>query len=650
MSIPTLDRSQSPSASESPKNSDYAVVLAGHGSRDTDGVREFEALVEAVKQRAPGRIVTHGFLEFSVPTIDEAARVAIEQGAKAVSVVPAILLAAAHGKNDMPSEVQALRLQFPKHQFHFGAPTNLHPVMLDICRERIVQAEAASPRTVARGDTLLVVVGRGTTDPDANSEVSKLARILEEGLGFGGSYVCYSGTAKPLVADGLRYAARLGFARIIVLPFFLFTGILVKRIYAATEEAALRFPGVEFLKCDYLGLHARVADLILSRAAEAVEGKAQMNCSLCKYRVQMVGYEQEVGTPQAGHHFHVRGGGPGANEHPVKISALGSGVIGGHTPPQSDEESPHSKGSAKPVNEWNQFASEFLHESNGTEAPTHHEAPLHPGGMAANSRGSSQAIPPVTDRIEDAPRRGASELTSPLSPVQNGTSLHLSPTPSPPAAQAPLAPYEPHPIERESFQIIDSLRDWSTFAPLHRAVLQRLVHTTGDVAVIDEVFISHGALEAAMKALAQRVTIVTDVTMVQSGLRRTILEQLGLSTWCSVHDSETRLLAETAGITRSAAGIRRAWQKFGNDVILAIGDAPTAVEEAVRLVNQNTWRPHLIIGLPVGFVGTRESKETLRKCLRVPRITNSGTRGGSPWAATVVNALLIQLLNVNARG
>ena len=116
-----------------------------------------------------------------------------------------------------------------------------------------------------------------------------------------------------------------------------------------------------------------------------------------------------------------------------------------------------------------------------------------------------------------------------------------------------------------------------------------------------------------------------------------------------MHDEETRLLAEADGLTRSAAGIRRAWMQFGNDLILAIGDAPTAVEEAVRLVNEQQWRPHLIIGLPVGFVGTRECKENLRRCLRVPRITNRGTRGGSPWAAAVVNAMLIRAATKSAR-
>ena len=80
-------------------------------------------------------------------------------------------------------------------------------------------------------------------------------------------------------------------------------------------------------------------------------------------------------------------------------------------------------------------------------------------------------------------------------------------------------------------------------------------------------------------------------------------------------------------------------------MVVAIGDAPTAIFEAVRLIRDHGWRPQLVIALPVGFVGTRESKDALRRCLQVPRITNSGTRGGSPWAASVVNGLLIDGLN-----
>ncbi len=506
------------------------IVVAGHGSRDPDAVREFEALVELVRARAPDDVVTHGYLEFSSPTIAEAVAANLAAGARQVAVVPGVLLAARHAKNDMPAEVQALARDYPDIDFHFGAPLNLHPQLLQLAQERIVEAEATSPDTVRRSDTCLVLVGRGTTDPDANGEVAKLARMLEEGMGFGAAYVCFSGTATPLVADGLRAAARMGYQRLVVLPFFLFDGVLVKRIYAAADDLGQREPGIEVLKAGYLGVHRHVADVIIERAREAVGGRAAMNCSLCKYRVQIVGFEQQVGEPQRAHHMAVR-------------------------------------------------------------------------GLLA--------------------REGAE--TAPAKPE--------------------FAPYEPHPIEAESFRIIAAGRDWSAFPPAHLTVLQRLVHTSGDFDAVNDMYFSPGAIESGIRALLRCKRVLTDVTMVQTGLKRALLEQLGIDTWCGVHDRETHLMSEQYGITRSAAGIRRGWEKFGNDVVVAIGDAPTAIAEAVRLIRDHGWRPQLVIGLPVGFVGTRETKEELRRCLQVPRITNSGTRGGSPWAASVVNGMMIDALN-----
>lgn len=506
---------------------DFGIVIAGHGSRDGDAVREFEALVELVRARAPQRAVRHGYLEFSSPTIGAAIADSVAAGAKTVAVVPAVLLAARHAKNDMPAELLAAARDYPGVDLHFGAPLGLHPKLLQLAQERIVCAEAASNRTTRRDDTCLVLVGRGTTDPDANGEVAKMARMLEEGMGYGGVHVCYAGTAKPLVADGLRAAAQLGFARVIVMPFFLFDGVLVKRIYAAADELALREPGLEVLKAGYLGAHPLLADALIERATEAVEGRAAMNCSLCKYRVQIVGFEQQVGEPQRAHHGFARAGAAGA----------------------------------------------------------------------------------------------------------------------PATTPAAFKPYLPHPIEKESFEIIAAGRDWSAFPAAHLTVLQRLVHTSGDFNAVDDIYVSAGAVETGIRALLRCKRIVTDVTMVQTGLKRELLDQLGIDTWCGVHDRETHLMSQAQGITRSAAGVRRAWEKFGNDLVLAIGDAPTAIVEATRLIREHGWRPQLVIGLPVGFVGTRESKADLQRCLQVPRITNSGTRGGSPWAASVVNGLMIDALN-----
>jgi precorrin-8X/cobalt-precorrin-8 methylmutase len=163
---------------------DYSIVVAAHGSRDPAALEEVKTLLSLMKKHVPGQTIAHGFLEFALPTIDEAVRSVVQRGAQRVVMLPALLLAATHAKNDMPGELALLKRQFPGVEFHFGAPTDLHPLLLQLAQQRIVEAEAQSERTLRRAGSCLVVVGRGTNDPDANSDVSKLARMLEEGMAW----------------------------------------------------------------------------------------------------------------------------------------------------------------------------------------------------------------------------------------------------------------------------------------------------------------------------------------------------------------------------------------------------------------------------------------------------------------------------------
>ncbi|HIM26011.1 MAG TPA: sirohydrochlorin chelatase, partial [Rhodospirillales bacterium] len=159
-----------------------------------------------------------------------------------------------------------------------------------------------------------------TNDPDANSNVSKVARMLWEGMGFGWAEVSYSGVAYPLVDTGLKNAVKLGYRRIIVFPYFLFTGILVRRIYDWVDEAPTNHPEVEILKASYLNDHELLIDTFVERVEEALTGDNAMNCQLCKYREQIIGYEGDVGAAQVGHHHHVRGvgtDGHDAHDHGV---------------------------------------------------------------------------------------------------------------------------------------------------------------------------------------------------------------------------------------------------------------------------------------------------------------------------------------------
>lgn len=203
-----------------------------------------------------------------------------------------------------------------------------------------------------------------------------------------------------------------------------------------------------------------------------------------------------------------------------------------------------------------------------------------------------------------------------------------------------LTPYVAPPIEVQSFETIAKLRDWSAFPQELLPVIFRLVHAAGDPSIADDLLFSPDALSAGLAAIEAGATIVTDVSMVQAGLKKKMLAEAGMEMWCGVHSEQAYALAKEAGITRSAAGMRLAREQFGDGCVLLIGDAPTAIFEALAQIGQG-WRPRLVIGLPVGFIGTHESKAALWNCQEVPRITNKGTRGGSPWAASAFNGMLI---------
>ena len=291
-----------------------AVFFAGHGSRDPDGTREFLHLVDLFRAHVPERIVECGFLEFARPVIGEGIDRCVARGARTIAVLPGMLMAAGHAKNDIPSEIHEARLRHPGVEFHYGRHLHLHAKVIDLCRIRLEEVERGA-RPFQRQESLLLVVGRGSSDPDANGDVCKLARILGEGMGYGWSAACYIGVTTPLLPEALERCRRMGFRRVVVFPFFLFTGVLEKRIRQQTAEFALLHPETEFLCAHYLDAHPLLSAAFAERAEEAVHGSPNMNCDLCKYRVRLPGFEKAVGLPQVGHHHHVRGVGQEGDAH-----------------------------------------------------------------------------------------------------------------------------------------------------------------------------------------------------------------------------------------------------------------------------------------------------------------------------------------------
>lgn len=307
------------SEQQSSSGEKIGVMLCGHGSRSEDAVREFSVLAQRLPALLPPEWeVDYGYLEFANPVIRAGLDNLREKGCDRILAVPGMLFAAMHAKNDIPS---VLNEYARTHgiRVDYGRELGVDARMIRAASERIEQAIAtadAKNGPVSRHETCLVVIGRGASDPDANANVSKVARMLWEGMGFGWCEVGYSGVTFPLVEPCLEAVVKLGYKRVIVFPYFLFTGILIDRIYGFTDMVAAANPDTEFVKAGYLNDHPQVLATFAERVTEILTGDTAMNCGLCKYRTQVLGFEAEVGSPQESHHHHVEGQGataPGSN-------------------------------------------------------------------------------------------------------------------------------------------------------------------------------------------------------------------------------------------------------------------------------------------------------------------------------------------------
>jgi sirohydrochlorin cobaltochelatase len=292
------------------------VMVCGHGSRDEGAVTEFARVAKGLRKLMPEMPVEYGYLEFATPIIRDGLDKLREKGVTRVLAVPGMLFAAGHVKNDIPSVLNTYAAQNEGVTIELGKELGIDPKMMHAAGARIQETLDAASDDVPLHETMLVVVGRGASDPDANSNVAKVMRLLWEGFGFGWGETVYSGVTFPLVEPGLEHAAKLGFKRIVVFPYFLFTGILIDRIYEHTDRVAKRHPDIEFIKAAYLNDHPKVIETFKERVEQILTGDTAMNCGACKYRTQVLGFEDQVGLAQESHHHHVEGIGSGdAHSH-----------------------------------------------------------------------------------------------------------------------------------------------------------------------------------------------------------------------------------------------------------------------------------------------------------------------------------------------
>jgi sirohydrochlorin cobaltochelatase len=284
-----------------------ALLVAGHGSQDAAGAVELLALADRARALDSGLALACGFIELSPPPLSVACADLVAKGASEIVVVPVMLLAAGHVKDDVPALVARLRLQFPGVHFRYARELGIHPDLLAVVGERLDAAVPAAERAA----TAVLLCGRGSSDPDANADLHKVARLLWEGRPWPLVETCYVGITDPRLPAGLERCRRLGARRIVTVPYFLFTGRLVDRIRAQCAAFAAGHPELDVRVAGYLGPDERVARLVLARYAEALDGDPRMNCDLCVHRVALPGFEAKVGAPATPHHHpgdHVHGG------------------------------------------------------------------------------------------------------------------------------------------------------------------------------------------------------------------------------------------------------------------------------------------------------------------------------------------------------
>ena len=298
------------------------LLLAAHGTRDQAGVAAFNALAERVGGLAAGdgTRVAGGFIELSPPPLREAVATLVNGTPAHMVAVPLMLSAAGHAKGDIPAALARERTRHPGLSWTYARPLGPHPALIDLLAARIAAVSGGDGGgcrggfwvrpPVASTAAAVLLVGRGSTDPDANAEVVKTTRLLWEGRGYPLAETAFVSLARPDVVEGLERCRLLGARQIVVARYFLFPGVLPDRVAEQAGQYAAAHPELDIRCADVLGDCDEVAALVYERYHEALSGDIRMNCDMCVYRIAMPGFEHRVGEPQHPHdhpHDHAHG-------------------------------------------------------------------------------------------------------------------------------------------------------------------------------------------------------------------------------------------------------------------------------------------------------------------------------------------------------
>jgi sirohydrochlorin ferrochelatase/(2Fe-2S) ferredoxin len=272
-----------------------ALLVVGHGSRDAAANAEFEALVRAYRVARPELDVGWGYVELAEPALSDALR-DLARRAEHVVLLPLFLFAAGHVKNDLPLALHAARREFPAVRFTPVRALGVDPALAELAFERAKAALAEPPDS---SKTAVLVVGRGSSDPDANGDFCKTVRLIAEGRAFSWVFPCFVGITKPLFEDAVELIARARPDRIVVVPYFLFAGRLITKLSAQVAAFRERYPWIRVELAAHLGTDERLLDLMDERVREGIEGARPLPCDTCQYRLPVSAVAHNVGGLRA---------------------------------------------------------------------------------------------------------------------------------------------------------------------------------------------------------------------------------------------------------------------------------------------------------------------------------------------------------------
>lgn len=276
---------------------DESVLLVGHGSRRERSNEQVRELAGELEERLDVP-VDAGFLELAEPSIPDAIA-GLAPSAAHVTVVQLSLFAASHVKNDVPLAVQQAWAEHENTTIHTGSHLGIHPAIIDLLDDRSTAVETDLDIDRADNEVAVVLCARGSSDPDANSDAHKLARLLYEGRAFDRVDASFIGVTEPRLDETLHTVAKHRPDAIVVLPYMLGDGVLTQRIREQTSKFDGNYPYVAAGAGEPLGTDGRLVDVLGDRWQEARTDSVNMPCDACKYKVELDGYEEDVGGARA---------------------------------------------------------------------------------------------------------------------------------------------------------------------------------------------------------------------------------------------------------------------------------------------------------------------------------------------------------------